>query len=140
MDIHAFLLPAAREAGTELQPSATTWWLDVETGNTWQQGSDGALARNRAALEGMAAYLASTGAEVGVYSTGQQWRQIAGRVPSSSPLTGLDSWLAGAEDRDEALEDCADDPLLAGGEVLLVQYVAGDLDHDVSCVEDPDRR
>ena len=69
--------------------------------NTWQSGSTEALARNRATLEGMTAYLLSRGGRVGVYSTSQQWAQIVGSVPStSSLLAGRDSWLAGASSLD----------------------------------------
>src|SRR3712207_6767412 len=53
----SFFTPAARSAGVDTLPSRYTWWLDVETENTWQSGSAGALARNRATLEGMTAYL-----------------------------------------------------------------------------------
>ena len=44
----------------------------------------------------MTAYFGSIGAPVFLYSTGPQWGQIAGSVPSTSPLAGLPSWLAGA--------------------------------------------
>ena len=44
----------------------------------------------------MTAYLQAQGARVGLYSTGQQWSQIVGRVPADSNLAGRDSWLAGS--------------------------------------------
>jgi hypothetical protein len=140
VDVHAFLRPAAREAGIDDDPASYTWWLDVETMNTWQTGSAAALDRNRAALEGMAGYLQSLGAEVGIYSTGSQWRRIVGSVEPDSPLYELDSWLAGAESRSEAQENCEEPPLTGGGRVVLAQYVDDDLDHDVSCVGSPRRR
>ena len=129
----SFLRPAARSARVDSQPSRYTWWLDVETMNTWQIGSDDARDRNRATLEGMTDYLLSEDAEVGVYSTGQQWRRIVGTVPRNSNLAGLDSWLAGADDLDDARDTCDDDPLVPGGSVSLVQYVEDDLDHNHSC-------
>ena len=70
--------PAARAARVDSPPSRYTWWLDVETMNSWQSGSRDALARNRATLEGMTAYLVSRGGRVGIYSTNQQWAQIVG--------------------------------------------------------------
>ncbi len=139
-DVHAFFRPAARAAGIDDDPAGYTWWLDVETMNTWQTGSDAALARNRAALEGMADYFESVGADVGVYSTGYQWRRIVGSVEPDSVLYDLDSWLAGAESRSGAQENCDEPPLTGGGRVVLAQYVEDDLDHDVSCVGSPRRR
>ncbi|SFE15853.1 hypothetical protein [Blastococcus tunisiensis] len=129
----SFFVPAARAAQLDSQPARYTWWLDVETMNTWQQGSDEARARNRATLEGMAGYLLSRDAEVGVYSTGYQWSRIVGEVDDDSVLAGLDSWLAGSLTLDQAREACEQDPLLPGGEVVLSQYVRDGLDHNTSC-------
>ena len=128
-----FFVPAAREAGVVSLPSRYTWWLDVETSNTWQNGSDDARARNRAALEGMTAYLDSRGADVGLYSTGRQWAQIVGSVPADSPLAGLPSWLAGSSTLAEAVAACALRPLVPDGRVTLTQYVPDDLDRNHSC-------
>ena len=138
--VHAFFRPAARAAGVPEDPAAHRWWLDVETMNTWQSGSPAALDRNRAALEGMATLLDSVGAEVGIYSTGWQWQRIVGTVGPDSVLYRLDSWLAGAVSREGALDNCAEPPLTAGGDVVLTQYVSADLDHDVSCAGGPGRR
>jgi hypothetical protein len=136
-----FFVPAAEAAGVDPDPGEHTWWLDVETTNTWQTGSAPARARNRAALEGMVARLAATGAEVGLYSTGRQWRRIAGVVPEDSPLHHLDSWLAGAKSLAGARAACLRDPLVDGGDVVLTQYVDGGLDLDHSCpTERPWRR
>ena len=129
----AFFIPAAREAGVDGSPSRYTWWLDVETMNTWQSGSPAALARNRATLEGMTTYLTSQGGKVGVYSTGQQWTQIVGTVPEGSTLTGRDSWLAGATSPNGAEAACRRSPLVDDGEVTLGQYVQGGLDRNQSC-------
>ena len=130
----SFFTPAAREARVDGRPSSYTWWLDVETMNTWQSGSPDALARNRATLEGMTAYLTAGGGRVGVYSTAQQWSQIVGAVPPDSPLVGHDSWLAGATSISGAQAACGKPPLVPGGRVTLGQYVQGGLDRDLSCV------
>jgi hypothetical protein len=131
--IASFFTPAARTATVDGRPSSYTWWLDVETMNTWQSGSSAALARNRATLEGMTAFLTSQGGRVGIYSTGQQWAQIVGSVPVSSTLSGRDSWLAGATSLSGAQTACGRPALVPGGRVTLSQYVSG-LDHDLSCV------
>ncbi|HZB21304.1 MAG TPA: hypothetical protein VE463_15820 [Blastococcus sp.] len=129
----SFFTPAARAARVDSQPSRYVWWLDVETMNTWQYGSAEATDRNRATLEGMAAYLLSRDAEVGIYSTGRQWGQIVGEVDDDSVLAELDSWLAGSVTAEQAEDACDDDPLVPGGEVVLSQYVRDDWDRDVSC-------
>jgi hypothetical protein len=116
------------------RPASYAWWLDVETMNTWQSGSTDALARNRATLEGMTAFLASRGGRVGIYSTNQQWAQIAGIVPPSSPLAGRDSWLAGATSLADAKAACRLPALVPGGRVTLTQYVQNNLDRNQSCV------
>ncbi|MFD2091793.1 glycoside hydrolase family 25 domain-containing protein [Blastococcus deserti] len=129
----SFFTPAARAARVDSQPARYVWWLDVETMNTWQFGSSEALERNRATLEGMTEYLLSRGAEVGIYSTDEQWSEIVGEVADDSVLAGLDSWLAGSVTAEQAADACADDPLVPGGRVELSQYVPGELDHNLSC-------
>jgi hypothetical protein len=128
-----FFQPAAREAEVDPVPSSYRWWLDVETMNTWQDGSDDARARNRAALEGMVAYLEFRGADAGLYSTGQQWAEIVGEVPADSPLTGLPSWLAGSVTLAQAVAECAQPALVPRSRVTLTQYVPDDLDRNHSC-------
>jgi hypothetical protein len=129
----SFFTPAARAAAVDSQPDRYTWWLDVETENTWQSGSSAALARNRATLEGMTAYLVSRGAKVGLYSTRYQWSRIAGAVGSRSILAGRPSWLAGSTSLSAAAAACSTTPLVPGGRVTLSQYVVSGLDHDYSC-------
>jgi hypothetical protein len=131
--ISSFFTPAARTARVDGRPSSYTWWLDVETMNTWQSGSADALARNRATLEGMTSYLVAGGGRVGLYSTGQQWAQIVGTVPAGSNLVGRDSWLAGAASPTDALTACLKPALVPGGRVALAQYVRGALDRNQSC-------
>jgi hypothetical protein len=130
--VRSIFAPAARSVGLATGISAYTWWLDVETGNTWQNGSTAALARNRATLEGMTDFLTSSGGRVGLYSTGTQWRQVVGTVPSTSTLAPLRSWLAGSTSLSGAITTCAKAPLTRGP-VVLTQYVVGGLDRDRSC-------
>ena len=131
--VTAFFVPAAKAAGIDTSPDGYTWWLDVETMNTWQSGSSAALARNRATLEGMAAYLTSEDAEVGLYSTIFQWIQVAGSVPDDSPLAELPSWLAGATSLSGARSNCSKSALVPDGEVTMTQYVQSGWDRNASC-------
>jgi hypothetical protein len=131
--VTTFFLPAARAAGVDTAPAGYTWWLDVETANTWQSGSAAALARNRATLEGMTTYLTSQGGRVGLYSTNYQWNQIVGSVPSDSTLAGRPSWLAGASSLNGARTICSRTPLVPDGKVTLGQYVQGGWDRNTSC-------
>ena len=108
------------------------YWPGAKPAGT-STGSSAALARNRAALEGMTDHLTSLGARVGVYSTGTQWRKIVGTVPPSSSLIELRSWVAGATTLDGAIDNC-DDPPLTRGPVVHSQYVSDGLDHNRSCI------
>ena len=129
----SFFAPAAQAARVEPKPSGYTWWLDVETMNTWQSGSAEARTRNRATLEGMTDYLVARGATVGLYSTGTQWGQIVGTVPSGSTLAGRPSWLAGATSLSGARSNCSKPALVPGGRVTLTQYVQNGWDRNSSC-------
>lgn len=110
-------------------PTSFKWWLDVETDNSWETNN---LANNVADLEGMVDYFQSIGARTGLYSTSYQWQQIAGNVPATSSLSGLDSWLAGASNLSSAKTNCTL-PGLTGGQTTLTQYVAKRTDYDYSC-------
>lgn len=115
-------------------PGNYFWWLDVETGNSWQATT----ALNRADLEGMVAYFkgitsGTAGAGVGIYSTASQWGTIAGTVPTSSPLAGLPSWLPGAKTLRGAKSNCSLPGLTSGSRVSVTQYVSAGLDYDYSC-------
>lgn len=124
-------------------PGSHFWWLDVETGNSWQTGETDSTALNRATLEGMVDHFTTITtkrktadlkpAGVGVYSTSNQWGTIAGTVPSSSPLTGLPSWLAGARTLRGAKSNCSLPGLTLGSTVTLTQYVSAGLDYDYVC-------
>jgi hypothetical protein len=114
-------------------PETYFWWLDVETGNSWQTGADNSTALNRATLEGMVKYFKDNTAGVGIYSTSSQWKTIAGTVQSGSPLTALPSWLAGAKTLRGAKSNCSLSGLTPGSPVTVTQYVSAGLDYDYSC-------
>lgn len=116
-------------------PENYVWWLDVETGNSWETSSAG-KARNRAVLEGMAdTFIAAGVVDVGLYSTTHQWGEIVGSDAAGTSLAGRPSWLAtGPTGVATARRECAERPLTAGGTVVMTQFVAGGLDRNVSCV------
>ena len=113
-----------------VNPSGFLWWLDIETTNTWQTDK----TDNTADLEGMTAYFHSIGAEVGLYSTGYQWSQIAGSPGPGSTLYNLKSWLAGASSQADAKTMCSAKPLTGGSSVAVTQFVHNNLDYDYSCI------
>lgn len=115
---------------TVTAPETYLWWLDVETGNSWSADRNA----NRADLEGMTDFFHSIGASVGIYSSPRQWGQIVGDVGSASSLYPLPSWLAGAHSAAQARDMCSAEPLTAGGQVVLTQFVAGRFDYDHSCI------
>lgn len=111
-------------------PAGYFWWLDVETENTWSGTNKDA---NRTVLEGMTDFFHSIGAQVGIYSTGQQWDRIVGPVSSSSNLYNLPSWLAGSLNAAGAARACSEPPLTGGGTVALTQFVSNGFDYNYSC-------
>jgi hypothetical protein len=120
------------------------WWLDVETGNTW----NGDASSNAADLQGSIDYLiAQHAAGVGVYSTAAQWDAITGgystgnayaydaawRPEFTSPngLSGTPSWVAGASGPSDAPSYCSSSFL--GTTTWMVQYISGAVDVDYAC-------
>jgi hypothetical protein len=102
-----------------------TWWLDVETGNSWSPTDLGA---NLADVAGSIDYLVSRHVLVGVYSTRYQWTKITG----GASLPTLPNWAAGARNPDEAAGFCSTRSF-TGGPVLLAQFVEGAFDRDYAC-------
>lgn len=135
VNLDRFVPAAAKVAGLNQSASAYTWWLDVETMNTWQSGSTEAFARNTAALEGFAKYYQSKGATVGLYSTAVQWAEITGNtVGINSNLNGLANWRPSGASLANAKTNCRVAPLTTGGFISLTQYVVKNLDHNHSCI------
>jgi hypothetical protein len=128
----SWLGSAASSVGVSGAASSYPWWLDVETGNLWQQGSAG-QAMNVAVLQGMDAALAAAGAtSIGVYSTSYQWGIITGGTSSGTPaLGGLANWIPGANTVAGAEAACSDSSF-TGGPVTLTQWTTN-IDGDVLC-------
>ena len=130
------LAPSAAASAAASAP----WWLDVETGNSWQsQESDYsgnlavAYANDTAALEGAADYLKNTAGvvQVGFYSTGYQWTTVTGGTGAlfeSDP-----EWVAGFSSAKSATNGCTATTGFAGGRIALTQYVANGFDADHQC-------
>ena len=111
-------------------PSSYLWWLDVETGNSWETNK----TANTADLEGMTAYFQSIYARVGLYSTSYQLGQIVGNPSDGSNLNNLKSWIPGARSQSGAQTNCSSAPLTPGSIVTLTQFVSKNLDYDYSCI------
>lgn len=126
---------AAVSNGLNTNTAQYVWWLDVETMNTWQSGSNDALVRNAAAIEGFGAYYQSMGAAVGLYSTEQQWNEITGdNIRENSNLRNLANWRPSGASITNAKSNCSVAPLTQGGFISLTQYVVKNLDHNHSCI------
>jgi hypothetical protein len=112
--------------------SAYTWWLDVETANSWETGPGG-LLNNVADLQGMVAAFEAANvpaASVGIYSTSYQWGVITGSLGAGN-LIGLHDWIPGARTLSGAMANCS----LPGftGLVTITQWFGRPYDGDWAC-------
>lgn len=136
----SYFLSAAGDAGVPAGINDYVWWLDVELENSWQTGSDAALQRNIATLEGMTSFLKQYNAKnVGIYATQAQWTVITGgkaKISPNSVLVGLPDWRASGVSLSVATANCRDaEPLTTNGYVSMTQYVVRGLDYDHSCAQ-----
>jgi hypothetical protein len=156
-DVQIFFHNAVSAQGSLDQNAADySWWLDVETGNTWQSARGGGLAMNDAVLEGMVATLSTLSPggpakAVGIYSTGYQWNQITGGESTvdgnwsgsahgagPAPLDGQPDWVPGATSSSGAVATCTGNVAFTrtgttSANVTLAQWFSGGFDGDVSC-------
>lgn len=125
-----------------------TWWLDVETVNSWRgltnrgvfftdQGLTlaSAQARNVEYIKASVYFLRTVAQvqTVGIYSTTYQWGLITGG--NVSDFADVISWHAvgsGATAETRAKTLCASQPGFTGGQKVRVQYVDDALDLDVN--------
>jgi hypothetical protein len=114
---------AVAYAKTQGVVAPATWWLDVETENTWSENK----TMNAVVLEAAIDYLESEQLTIGIYSTAHQWQQIAGEF-----APGLPNWVAGASDLEDAKALCATGAF-GGGTTEMVQYPGTTLSHDYVC-------
>jgi hypothetical protein len=127
-DSYAKARAAYSSLGITVSPSATSWWLDVETTNSWQTNT----ANNVAMLQGEVDYLRSVGAtKLGFYSTTVQWGTITGGSKVFSPMP---VWGAGSSSETAALSLCRSTTTsFTGGPLSIVQYIASGFDVDIRC-------
>jgi hypothetical protein len=111
----------ANSAGVHSQ----TWWLDVETMNSWSSDT----AQNRNSIQGAKDALVSGGVStVGIYSTTAQWNSISGKWLNEWPSWGATTWRSAKQ----ASTYCAGHQF-TGGPSYLMQYIGKSLDEDVAC-------
>jgi hypothetical protein len=117
------------------------WWLDVETGNTWEPAPY--LANNVADLQGMVAAFGyagilgfgSAGASVGIYSTSYQWSVITGGSTAVTfpGLKGLPDWIPGARTLSAAQANCSLTGFTTTAKPTITQWFGKPYDGDVAC-------
>lgn len=117
--------------------AAATWWLDVETANSWESLRTGVpatstqLGNDEAVISGELAYFASVGAaSVGIYETGYQWGKIVGSVGTTFATTQV--WVPGYATLSDAQAACSIKSV-TGGRVAMIQYPLNGLDGDYLC-------
>jgi hypothetical protein len=107
-------------------PEDITWWLDVETANSWMRDRE----LNVASLHGAVDYLASTGAEdIGFYSTPLLWWRV---TAGTDDFADHPAWHAGGHSQEEAAERCEHDAF-TGGSLRLVQWIEEGIDRNLRC-------
>ena len=126
---HSYETAAAayQALGLIASPSATTWWLDVETSNSWRTTT----TLNVAALQGELAYLRDVAGvtRIGFYSTQLQWNEITG---GTLTFAAYPSWVAGGVTLKGAQDRCKR-PAFTGGSVTLAQYFFSGFDANIRC-------
>jgi len=129
--LEAFIALEWAEPETDRVPGERTWWLDVETANSWRL--DWSL--NVATLQGAVDYLESMEVtEIGFYSTPLLWWVVTG---GTDVFAEYPAWHAGARDLADAQERCSDDSF-TGGELRMVQWIENGLDNNFPCPPAPE--
>jgi len=117
----------ALNAASSASVSSATWWLDVETSNTWNKN----VVQNQNSLQGeYDAFVAHGATTVGVYSTTAQWKSITGGWQNTWPSWGATTWPTAQQ----AQTYCTGHQF-TGGPSYLMQYLPpnANLDYDVAC-------
>ena len=121
---------AYTQLGIATSPALTTWWLDVETSNSWRSDN---LALNVAALQGEVAYLREVAGvtRLGFYSTTYQWGIITG---GTKVFAEYPSWGAGARNEKVARQVCSSTTTsFTGGPLVLMQFPYAGFDGNIRC-------
>ncbi|HSX44932.1 MAG TPA: hypothetical protein VLF39_02355 [Candidatus Saccharimonadales bacterium] len=103
---------------------SSTWWLDVETQNTWSNDP----IQNQNSLQGETDALKNSGVTtVGIYSTTVQWQTITDSWKNNLPNWGATTWTTAKQ----AAKYCTGHDFTGGG-TWLIQF-KGKLDQDYAC-------
>ena len=142
---HAAADALTKQAASLPGAGSLTWWLDIETANSW----NGNGTSNAADLQGSVDYLRSHGVpQVGLYSTSYQWTTVTGGYNASTaasyasawqsefaaqyPMTSSPNWIAGLGTASDASSACGSS--FSGGPTQLAQYNDGSgYDADLVC-------
>jgi hypothetical protein len=118
--------------------AANPWWLDVETGNSWETlestygVSSTSYANDTAALQGEVDALTAEGVtSVGFYSTSYQWDQVTGGTGTEFAQNPV--WLAGYSSETSATTACTTGTSFTGGPIALTQFPLNRYDADHAC-------
>lgn len=103
---------------------ADTWWLDVETANSWSDTP----ALNAQVIQGGVDSLRAHGVLVGIYSIPPMWKEIAGDYAVNLP-----KWVVQLHESVPAATYCSAENGFGGGSIALVQVEGQSLDQDVAC-------
>ncbi|HUC87539.1 MAG TPA: hypothetical protein VMR95_00090 [Candidatus Binatia bacterium] len=105
--------------------SATSWWLDVETDNSWTTS----FTQNQAALDGMIAAVKQENlwAKVGFYASPEQWSELVGNWRPNLP-----AWLATGATTYGAAKAACFIPSFTDKPIVMTQYTPK-LDQDLRC-------
>ena len=106
--------------------NSSTWWLDVETMNSWTKD----VAQNQNSLQGeMDALKAGGVATIGFYSTTAQWNTITGSWKNGLPGWGASTWTTAKQ----AATYCTGHQF-TGGPTYLIQFLPKrSLDQNYAC-------
>jgi hypothetical protein len=103
---------------------SSTWWLDIETANTWSNNA----VQNQNSLQGEHDALVANGATtVGAYSTTAQWDSVTGTWLNNWPSWGATTWKTASQ----AKTYCTGHQF-TGGTTWLIQF-SGKTDQDYAC-------
>ena len=116
----------AYDAASNAGVHATTWWLDVETENTWMSDP----LQNQNSLQGETDALRNRGVPtIGVYSTTAQWGTITAGWQNGLPSWGATTWKTAKQ----AATYCTGHQF-TGGPSYLMQYKAvRGIDQNYAC-------
>jgi hypothetical protein len=104
---------------------SNTWWLDVETMNSWSSTDE-----NKASLQGHIDALKDAGINtIGVYSTTYQWNTISGSWRNNLPSWGATTWTTAKQ----AKTYCTGHEFTGGPSYLMQFTPKRSLDQDVAC-------